>query len=869
MSDTPSDELRKWSGAPIQKQLLLAVTFFVTFLLLDKSMSWKLEGAPPWYLPVGLSLALLLCGGARYLPVILISALTGAVVNYHRPILSWCGIPGVILLYVAYIGGAAILRGRWRIDPKLSSLRDLGRFVLVFFVGAIINAFFGTLTLLGDGLIKQSHALRSMTDWWASDAIAIITFAPFLLVFVAPKVSSWMTSGSDAHPREPWKPRVTPGEILEMAAQAGSVLSAIWLLFDFAPAAPYQPLYLLFIPVIWIAVRHGLPGAALATFAANVAMMFAAWVTQTHNGALPRLQLAMLALGLTSLCLGAVVTERRRADSELAKRARLETFAAEVGATLTRSRVLGEGLQQCTQSFRRYLDLVSVGVWCLSDSTGTFELEACTGPQPSIDASQLAGDIGRIAEQRATYITNDFCRDTVADKQRTRKEEISAFVGQPLIVDGQVVGVIAMCASHRCGEGELKAVATVAESIGQFISRMKTDAALLRAKDAAEAATRAKSEFLANMSHEIRTPMNGICGMTALALGTRLDEEQREYLETVGDSARSLLRIIDDILDLARIEAGRARLETAPFDVRRIVRQVVATLDVMAKDKGVSLNYTIADDVPEYLLGDSGRLRQVLLNLGGNAVKFTGAGAVSITARLEDRNESMVGLRFTVQDSGIGIPAEKIDAIFAPFEQVDQSTTRKSGGTGLGLTISRHLVELMGGTIHAESVVGRGSNFWFTVRFGLADRPAGVTGPTPTVYPAASRRSLRILVAEDNKVNQRLVERSLSRYGHSVVLVEDGEQAVAAVRNAAFDLILMDVEMPVMDGLAATRAIRDVSDAAHVPIVALTARAMPDAECECRSAGMDGYLAKPIDINDLLRLAERVAAGTASAITEA
>lgn len=272
---------------------------------------------------------------------------------------------------------------------------------------------------------------------------------------------------------------------------------------------------------------------------------------------------------------------------------------------------------------------------------------------------------------------------------------------------------------------------------------------------------------------------------------------------------------------------------------------------------------------PNILLGDSGRLRQVLLNLGGNAVKFTGPGAVSITAGLEDRSESVVVLRFIVQDSGIGIPLEKIDAIFAPFEQVDQSTTRKSGGTGLGLTISRRLVELMGGTICAESVVGRGSNFWFTVRFGLADRPTGVTGPTPTVYPTASGRGLRILVAEDNKVNQRLVERLLSRYGHSVVLVEDGEQAVAAVRNTSFDLILMDVEMPVMDGLAATRAIRELPDSARVPIVALTARAIHEAERECRSAGMDGYLAKPIDINDLLGLAERVAARDERAITQA
>jgi signal transduction histidine kinase/CheY-like chemotaxis protein len=379
-------------------------------------------------------------------------------------------------------------------------------------------------------------------------------------------------------------------------------------------------------------------------------------------------------------------------------------------------------------------------------------------------------------------------------------------------------------------------------------------------KEAAEAASRSKSEFLANMSHEIRTPMNGICGMTALALGTSLNEEQREYLETVGESARSLLRIIDDILDLARVEAGRLRLEIVPFEIRRIVRQAIATLDCIASEKGIRLSHTVAADVPEYLLGDSGRLTQVLLNLGGNAVKFTEHGDVSISVTVQDRGDSDVDLRVTVRDSGIGIPASKIEAVFSPFEQVDQSTTRKVGGTGLGLTISRRLVELMGGAIHAESAMGIGSTFWFTARFGIAERP-GVTGPASPVDEIPAARPLRVLVAEDNRVNRRLVERVLTRHGHNVVLVEDGEHAVEAARSTPpFDLILMDVEMPGMDGLAATRAIREHPNLPRVPIFALTARAMQQDEQECRDAGMDGYLAKPIDINDLLRLAAQIAA---------
>ena len=377
-------------------------------------------------------------------------------------------------------------------------------------------------------------------------------------------------------------------------------------------------------------------------------------------------------------------------------------------------------------------------------------------------------------------------------------------------------------------------------------------------KEAAESASRAKSEFLANMSHEIRTPMNGICGMTALALSTPLDEEQREYLETVGDSARSLLRIIDDILDLARIEAGKLRLEETPFEIRRTIRQVVATLDVIAREKGVALNYTIASDVPEYLKGDMGRLRQVLLNLGGNAVKFTDKGEVFISVAVDGREESSVELRFDVRDSGIGIPSGKLDTIFAPFEQLDHSTTRKSGGTGLGLAISKRLVELMGGTIRAESTMAQGSTFGFKAKFGVTERPAVTTGPASPAEPSLNpARPLRVLVAEDNRVNQRLVERTLTKHGHCVAVADNGLEAVEAVRSGQYDLILMDVEMPGMDGLEATRAIRE-SAGPRVPIYALTARAMQQDESECRAAGMDGYLAKPIDINDLLRLAEQV-----------
>ena len=305
-----------WLGALAYRQLLLAVLFGTAFLILDgsstASLSW--EGAPPSYLPVGLTLALLLCGGRRYVPAVFIFSVVAAVVNYHRPIFSWCGLPGSIAIYVGYVGAAAILRGRWRIDLKLGTLRDVGRYILISLGAAIFSSLFGVLTLWGDGRISRADALRTATIWWATDALAIITFTPFLLVYVAPLVGCWFRSGSESRPSTAWRARPSATEILELTAQSGFVVFAIWFVFGYAPAIPYQPLYLLFVPVIWIAVRRGLPGAILATFAISVGMTFAAWITQAQSGSLPKLQLAMLALGLMGLCLGAVVTERKRAE---------------------------------------------------------------------------------------------------------------------------------------------------------------------------------------------------------------------------------------------------------------------------------------------------------------------------------------------------------------------------------------------------------------------------------------------------------------------------------------------------------------------------------------------------------------------------
>jgi|GEM_PF-1520812 len=410
-------------------------------------------------------------------------------------------------------------------------------------------------------------------------------------------------------------------------------------------------------------------------------------------------------------------------------------------------------------------------------------------------------------------------------------------------------------AVERDGNGRVTRMLGTASDV---TARKHQEAELLRAKEAAERANRAKSEFLANVSHEIRTPMNGILGMVELALDDALAQEQRDRLRLVHDSARSLLAIINDLLDLAKIEAGKFVLDPTRFALREEVELTLRSLALRAQERGLELSCTIATEVPAQVVGDPDRLRQVLVNLVGNAIKFTEQGRVAVRVRAAPGPAPRVV--FEIEDTGIGIPPERLRAIFVPFEQADPSTTRRFGGTGLGLTIASRLVGLMGGEIGVASEVGVGSTFTFDVMFAAvsADAPVRRELPRPLSTRAAGTRRLEILLAEDNPINQRVAVEILKRMGHSVTLVGDGRAAVDAVERGSYDLVLMDVQMPVMDGWQATAAIRRSphAHARRTRVVALTARATEEDRKRCLAHGMDGFLTKPLQVAELLALCE-------------
>ena len=379
--------------------------------------------------------------------------------------------------------------------------------------------------------------------------------------------------------------------------------------------------------------------------------------------------------------------------------------------------------------------------------------------------------------------------------------------------------------------------------------RKRAERMLILAKERAEEAARAKSSFLATMSHEIRRPMIGVLGMLHLLNDSELSAEQLDHLQTARSSANALLAILNDILDFSKLDAGQMRLEATDFDLIRLIEETVALMRPAAADKGLALDAVLAPGLPRQVVGDPSRLRQVLSNLIGNAVKFTESGGITVAVRPDEDAASLARIRFEVADTGIGIPPEAGKALFSEFVQADSTISRRFGGTGLGLSICKRLVEMMDGGIGFDSTVGRGTTFWFTVRVGLAS----VMAKSQSSDSLPSLAPLSVLLAEDNPVNQKLTTTLLSRWGHQVTLARNGAEAVDRLLDQSYDVVLMDVHMPGIDGLEATRRIRAMGGPmALVPIIAMTADVLEGDDNACRDAGMDDYVSKPVDPARLL-----------------
>ena len=567
------------------------------------------------------------------------------------------------------------------------------------------------------------------------------------------------------------------------------------------------------------------------------------------------------------------VTDRRRAERSLREaRDQLETRVRERTAELTR---LNESLLESEERFRQAFDHAAIGKG----------LVALDGRWLQVNRSLCAIVGYSEAELLATTfqaLTHpDDLEADLAQVRRLLDGEIASYhvENRYFHKQGHVVWILLSRSLVHDGQGQ------PLHFIGQIqdiSARKRAEEELIRAKAVADAANRAKGEFLANMSHEIRTPMNGILGMTELALDTDLTAQQREFLSAVHGSAESLLRIINDILDFSKIEAGKLELEPTDFRLRDSLSDCLRPLALRAERKGIDLVLDVAPDVPDLLSADVGRLRQILINLVGNAVKFTERGSVIVEVKRWDEQDtqdlqdgedraglshashpsSTSHLQFSVRDTGIGVSPHKLAAIFEPFTQADSSATRKYEGTGLGLTISAQLADLLGGRLWAESELGEGSSFHVTARVAvrldaIQEAVAAASAPvelsprslTPTIRP------LRILLAEDNAVNQLVASLTLQKQGHTVTVAGNGREALDTLATGEFDLVLMDLQMPELDGLEATSILRqrESGTGRHIPVVALTAHAMTGDRERCLAAGMDGYLTKPISADELRR----------------